>query len=106
MYKRRLLDESGQIDFKINVNIGHSTFIKLLTPEIVQLPTGHGPFGDYLTKFNLIENDICTICNSEKETVEHLTLRCREKLLENLEINAQENMIHNIFLDAFDINLN
>ena len=52
-----------------------------------------GAFGDCLTKFNLIENDIRTICNSEKETVEHLTLGCREKMLEKLEINAEENMI-------------
>ena len=44
LYTRRLLDESGQIDFKINVNIECSTFIKLLTPEIVQLLTGHGCF--------------------------------------------------------------
>lgn len=93
LYKRRLLDEAGQIDFKINVIIEQSNFIKFLTPEIVQLLTGHGPFGDYLTKLKLIENDICTICKSEKETVEHLTLRCKEKLLEKLEINT-ENIVH------------
>lgn len=43
---------------------------------LTQLLTGHGDFGQYLTRFKIKEDDTCTLCGEDVDSVEHTFYEC------------------------------
>lgn len=68
---------SLNIDFRIDYNL----FLQNLTPQLTQITTGHGPFGQYLFKRLKTTNRFCTHCPSELETSTHILYECKNRLL-------------------------
>ncbi len=54
----------------------YKTLTRRQQVQISRLKFHHFPCQKYLHRFNLAGDSVCTLCNEEDETVEHIILKC------------------------------
>ena len=77
--------------FSLNSN----KFIDLVSYYTMPFLTGHGPIGEYLKRFHIIDSDICLNCNLQvQENVQHLLFDCSKFSNIRSRLLAQHNIIN------------
>lgn len=59
---------------------------------MTQFFTGHGAFGSYLSRFKIIDSDMCKFCTVTRDTPEHTFFECSRFTADRMRIEAELNI--------------
>ena len=83
----------------VKFSLNNNNFINLVIYYTMPFLTGHGPIGEYLKRFHLIESDVCLNCDLQvQENVQHLLFVCTRFSDVRSRLLTHHNIINNIDL--------
>ena len=91
-YRDLAIGELGDAELSFKIQLEPAELVRALTPDLVFLLTGHGPYADYLHKRGLTASNTCTICGLAPQTATHLLVNCSEPILPNLVVQNIEQL--------------
>ena len=90
------LEESSPCMLNFEITLDAKTKEHYLTRELLYFQTGHGPFGDYLKRLRITEDDLCVICKAAPESAHHLLYDCTQPIIRRRSTLSDENEITEI----------